>query len=77
MNTQNKTMIDQVKAMTTKVDAMTAKVDAINRKLENRQNLAGRLKEIMQSGQPVQIEKVDIVDALRMIANDINPAVLR
>ena len=65
MNTQIKTMIDQV-------NAMTAKVEAVNRKLENRPNLAekaaAKLRKIMQSGQPVQTaRKVDIVDALRSL----------
>ena len=65
MNTQIKTMIDQV-------NAMTAKVEAVNRKLENRSNLAeqatSKLRKIMQSGQPIQTSrKVDIVDALRSI----------
>ena len=65
MNTQIKTMINQV-------NAMTAKVEAVNRKLENRPNLAekaaAKLRKIMQSGQPMQTSrKVDIVDALRSL----------
>jgi len=65
--------------MTNQVDSMIAKVDAMNQKLESRQNLSeranARLRDIMQSGEPVPTAgKVDIIDALRSVANQSNPA---
>jgi len=72
-------MNTKIKTMTNQVDSMIAKVDAMNQKLESRQNLSeranARLRDIMQSGEPVPTAgKVDIIDALRSVANQSNPA---
>ena len=79
-------MTNQVDSMIAKVDAMNQKLE--NRKspvadkviwYDRNQNLSeranARLRDIMQSGEPVPTAgKVDIIDALRSIANQSNPA---
>ena len=55
-----------------KVKTLSNKVDRANQVLRQQE-----LRRIMQSKPKTHTERMDIVDALRKIANDINPSILR
>jgi len=67
-----KTLINKVKAIGNQVDRVSNQVDRATQALRNQE-----LRRIMKSQPKTHTEKVDIVDALHMIANDINPSILR
>ena len=64
--------MNDTKKLINKVKAIGDQVDRMNNTLRTQE-----LRRIMKSQPKTHAEKVDIVDALRMIANDINPAGLR
>jgi F0F1-type ATP synthase delta subunit len=64
--------MNDTKKLINKVKAIGDQVDRMNNTLRTQE-----LRRIMKSQPKTHTEKVDIVDALRMIANDINPAGLR
>lgn len=69
--------MNNIKALTKKVENMTNKVDSMNARLDHKLRTE-QLRKIMRAcHQPKACQQVDIVDALRSIANSINPAVLR
>ena len=67
------TLINKVKAIGNQVDRISNQIDRANHQTLRTQEL----RRIMHSQPKTNAQKVDIVDALRMIANDINPSVLR
>ena len=69
-------MNNDINTLTKKVKAMTQKVDAMNYTMDHKLRTQ-ELRRIMRSEPKTPTQQVDIVDALRSIANSINPAILR
>ena len=69
-------MNNDINTLTKKVKAMSQKVDAMNYRMDHKLRTQ-ELRRIMHSEPKTTTQQVDIVDALRSIANSINPAILR
>ena len=69
-------MNNDINTLTKKVKDMSKKVDTMNYTMDNELRTQ-ELRRIMRSEPKTPTQQVDIVDALRSIANSINPAILR